>query len=76
MDKFTKCWEYFNCPINLRKSCPVFLNNDDKSVYCDGWLYFDVEIGGPAKRGPCSKCKFNNELYSDLVKEFKNWIKE
>lgn len=69
-NKYTKCWEYFNCKTNIRENCPVYINHEDDSSFCDGWLYFNVNIGGPAKRGPCSKCEYNNKLYSKIFNSF------
>jgi hypothetical protein len=65
-----RCWKYFNCPPNTRDNCPVYLNNDKISKYCDGWVYFDVNIGGPANNGPCINCGFNKMLISEYMKPY------
>ncbi len=55
------CWEFYDCPEQTRKYCPVYLNWKKETTFCEGWLYFDIEKGGPAERGPCYDCEWNHK---------------
>lgn len=62
------CWEFFNCPERFRNKCKVYLNRKKGTMYCEGWIYCDTLIGGPAKRGPCVKCEVSKRSNPELLR--------
>jgi len=60
------CWEYFNCPKNIRNTCLVYLYNLRKSPFCEGWFIFKDQTGGPAGRGPCYSCDIVKNIYPEI----------
>ena len=60
------CWEYFQCPRDIRDTCLVYLHNQRKSPFCEGWFIFKNKTGGPAGRGPCYSCEMVKKFYPEI----------
>lgn len=65
-DEANKCWEFFDCLDEIRKHCKVFVNWEKEAKFCEGWLYYDNNSGGPAGNGPCHTCSFTKSRYKEM----------
>jgi len=64
------CWEFFDCPENIRDNCKVYLNWKHGISMMEPWLHYDPSIGGPAKRGPCIECRMTSILFPEIANLF------
>ena len=68
-----KCWEYLNCPEDVRAVCPAYLKENCKEC----WMVTDkICKGGTASRATieeklieCTRCSFYKNV---LTKEIEN----
>lgn len=67
-----KCWEYLNCPEEVRRACPAFLKENCREC----WLVTDkICRGGTASKESieeklveCTRCSFYKNVLKEEVK--------
>lgn len=52
--EFSSCWEYMNCPENIKTTCQVFIKN----MGSECWFIMSLKKSCPAsiKYGSCFAC--------------------